>query len=81
MIEHIIYSLASQYKYIYKHKTSITDWLREPLLATEEITYFGKNIFIVSEQKIDKKKLRTNALYNIHNYIQNTKIKNKQHTS
>ena len=33
--------------------------------------FFAKKIFIVSEQK---KKLQTNAIYNIHNYIQNTKI-------
>ena len=35
--------------------------------------FFGKMIFIVCEQKIDKK-IQTNAIYNIHNYIQNTKI-------
>ena len=31
-------------------------------------------IFIVCEQKNRQKKIQTNAIYNIHNYIQNTKI-------
>ena len=31
-------------------------------------------IFIVSEQKKNRQKIQTNAIYNIHNYIQNTKI-------
>ena len=42
------------------------------------IIFLERSFFIVSEQK-NRQKI-TNK-YNIHNYIQNTKIKNKQHTS
>ena len=45
------------------------------------LVFFGKKIFIISEEKKSTKKLQTNAIYNKRNYIQNTKINNKQHTS
>ena len=36
--------------------------------------FFGKMIFIVSEQKNRQKNTNKCSIYNIHNYIQNTKI-------
>ena len=42
------------------------------ILMSYRKCFFVKKIFIVSKKK-STKKLQTNSIYNIHNYIQNTK--------
>ena len=57
--------------YIRERKTVVTHTHTQ---HRNKLLFFGKMIFIVCEQKNRQKKLQTNAIYNIHNYIENTKI-------